>query len=233
MSDIDLDFQRQDRQGFPELVYGEFKSADQIVRILDEHRAAGMNCLVTRTQPDKAAAVVARQPDVTYDESARTLLLALVPPVPRAGHIGVVSAGTSDVPVVRECVRTAEFLGYRVTVFNDVGVAGIHRLHRRLPDLAACDVLICVAGFEGALPSVLAGLVSQPVIGVPTSVGYGASEGGKTALYAMLSSCASGLTVCNIDNGCGAVMAACRILETFLGDRRVRETSSTPASSHA
>ncbi len=231
MIEIDLDLERRDRQGFPELVYGEFKTADQITRILEQHRTEGMNCLVTRTQPDKAAAVVAALPDVAYDDAARTLLLELAPPAPRPGHIGVVSAGTSDVPVVRECVRTAEFLGFRVTVFNDVGVAGIHRLHRRLPDLKACDVLICVAGFEGALPSVLGGLVPQPVIGVPTSVGYGASEGGKTALYAMLSSCASGLTVTNIDNGCGAVMAACRMLETFLGTPRLDARSATPVPS--
>lgn len=217
MNEIDLDLQRQSRQGFPELVYGEFKSADQIVRILDEHRENGLNCLVTRTQPDKAAAVLADHPDAVHDALAGTLTLQLQEPAPRAGHIGVVSAGTSDVPVVAECVQTAKFLGYRVTVFNDVGVAGIHRLQRRLADLTRCDVLICVAGFEGALPSVLAGLVPQPVIGVPTSVGYGVSDGGKAALHAMLCSCASGLTVTNIDNGCGAVMAACRILETFRG----------------
>jgi hypothetical protein len=163
---------------------------------------------------------------------ARTLQLHLTDPSPRRGHIGIISAGTSDVPVVRECVRTAVFLGFRVTAINDVGVAGIHRLQRRLPEIRACDVLICVAGFEGALPSVLAGLVAQPVIGVPTSVGYGTSEGGKTALYAMLSSCASGLTVTNIDNGCGAVLAACRILETFLGSKHAPEPPHASASAH-
>jgi NCAIR mutase (PurE)-related protein len=215
MNEIDLDFQRQDRQGFPELVYGEYKTADQISRIIGEHREKELNCLVTRVQQEKAYAVLQDHPDLEHDDLARTLILRLQDPVARAGHIGIISAGTSDVPVVRECVQTAAFLGYAVTAFNDIGVAGIHRLQRRLPDLEICDVLICVAGFEGALPSVLAGLVAQPVIGVPTSVGYGVSDNGKTALNAMLCSCATGLTVTNIDNGCGAVMAACRILETL------------------
>jgi len=215
MNEIDLDFQRQERQGFPELVYGEYKTTEQISQIIGQHREKGANPLVTRIQPEKAEAVLSDHPDLDHDLLARTLILKLYEPARRIGHIGIVSAGTSDVPVVSECVQTAGFLGYEVTAFNDVGVAGIHRLQRRLPDLEDCDVLICVAGFEGALPSVLAGLVGQPVIGVPTSVGYGVSEDGKAALHAMLCSCATGMTVTNIDNGCGAVMAACRILETF------------------
>ncbi len=215
MNEIDLDFQRQERQGFPELVYGEFKSAVQIAIIIGEHRKLGRNCLVTRVQPDKVPPVLNEHPDVAHDALARTLFLQVHDPKPRTGHIGIVSAGTSDVPVVKEAALTADFLGYKVTAFNDVGVAGIHRLQRRLPDLEECDVIICVAGFEGALPSVLAGLVPQPVIGVPTSVGYGVSDGGRAALHAMLCSCATGLTVTNIDNGCGAVMSACRILERF------------------
>jgi len=217
MNEIELDFQREERQGFPELVYGEYKTAEQISEIIQQHREKGANCLVTRIQPEKVEMVLRDHPDAEHDSLARMVSLTLKDPKRRPGHLGVISAGTSDVPVVRECVQTAEFLGYRVTAFNDVGVAGIHRLQRRLPDLEDCDVLICVAGFEGALPSVLAGLVRQPVIGVPTSVGYGVSDDGRAALHAMLCSCATGLTVTNIDNGCGAVMAACRILETFKG----------------
>lgn len=213
MNDVALDLAREARLGFPEIIYGQHKSPAQLERILGTYRELKKNLLITRVQPEKASTLLTITRSARYDEEARTLSLIFEVPEALPGRVGVVCAGTSDMPVVREAEETLTFLGVNVESHNDVGVAGIQRLFGVLPRLAGCDVLICVAGFEGALASVLGGLVPQPVIAVPTSVGYGVAEGGHAALNAMLASCANGITVVNIDNGYGAALAAFRILK--------------------
>ncbi len=213
MNDVALDLAREARLGFPEIIYGQHKSPAQLERILGTYRELKKNLLITRVQPEKASTLLTITRSARYDEEARTLSLIFEAPVALPGKVGVVCAGTSDMPVVREAEETLTFLGVNVESHNDVGVAGIQRLFGVLPRLAGCDVLICVAGFEGALASVLGGLVPQPIIAVPTSVGYGVAEGGHAALNAMLASCANGITVVNIDNGYGAALAAFRILK--------------------
>lgn len=209
-ADIEFDFQRKERLGFPEIVYGEAKSVDQLQRIVSQCREQGHPVLISRCQAEKAAALE----DGAYDPMARTWIRRPEPPAAVPGRVAVLSGGTADSPVVRECVHTLRFLGIEAEDMQDIGVAAIHRFLKRLPELAAFDVLICVAGFEGALASVVAGQCAQPVIGVPTSVGYGVAEGGRAALHAMLGSCANGLMVMNVDNGVGAALAARRILGT-------------------
>lgn len=213
MNDVALDLAREARLGFPEIIYGQHKSPAQLERILGTYRELKKNLLITRVQPEKASTLLTIARSARYDEEARTLSLIFEVPEALPGRVGVVCAGTSDMPVVREAEETLTFLGVNVESHNDVGVAGIQRLFGVLPRLAGCDVLICVAGFEGALASVLGGLVPQPIIAVPTSVGYGVAEGGHAALNAMLASCANGITVVNIDNGYGAALAAFRILK--------------------
>jgi NCAIR mutase (PurE)-related protein len=213
VNDVALDLAREARLGFPEIIYGQHKSPAQLERILGTYRELKKNLLITRVQPEKAWTLLTITRSARYDEEARTLSLIFEVPEALPGRVGVVCAGTSDMPVVREAEETLTFLGVNVESHNDVGVAGIQRLFGVLPRLAGCDVLICVAGFEGALASVLGGLVPQPIIAVPTSVGYGVAEGGHAALNAMLASCANGITVVNIDNGYGAALAAFRILK--------------------
>ncbi len=207
-----IDFDREDRLGFPEFVYGEAKSVEQLTEILTVFAKRGSSCLVTRLQDEKAAALTAEFQDSVYDPVSQTLLYGDNLAAKNCGTVGIIAAGTSDTPIVAEAAQVLTFLGIPVKTFVDKGVAGIHRLHAVMPDLIAVDVIICIAGFEGALPSVLSGLVRQPIIGVPTSIGYGVAKGGTTALHAMLASCANGLTVVNIDNGFGAAIAAARIL---------------------
>ena len=207
-----LDFERQDRLGFPEFVFGEGKTVAQIAGILEKFRAQGSSCLVTRLQEEKAGPLTGQFSESRYDAVSRTLQLGPSHRPAENGIVAIVAAGTSDAPVVAEAAAVLSFLGTEIRIFVDKGVAGIHRLLSSLPELQEADVLICVAGFEGALPSVLSGLVSQPVIGVPTSIGYGVAQGGTAALHSMLASCANGLTVVNIDNGFGAAIAAQRIL---------------------
>lgn len=204
-----VDHHRHLRQGMPEMIYGEGKTAEQIVAITAAISDRGSNVLVTRLNREKAGQVVEAFPAAIYHDEARCLTLEHQPPEQRGrGTILVVSAGTSDIPVVAEALVTARFLGNKVDQIYDVGVAGIHRLLARGEQLAAASVIIVVAGMEGALPSVVGGLVDKPVIAVPTSVGYGASFGGIAALLGMLNSCAAGVTVVNIDNGFGAACAA-------------------------
>lgn len=199
-----VDHDRLERTGAAEVVYGEGKTADQIADIVHSLLARGQNALVTRLSPDKAAALAGLHPAAEYHPLARILSVRLREvPAPET-TVCVVSAGTSDLPVAEEARLTAEFYGNRVVAVRDAGVAGIHRLIADLDSLRNARVVIAVAGMEGALPSVVAGLVKAPVIAVPTSVGYGASFGGIAALLAMLNSCASGLSVVNIDNGFGA-----------------------------
>lgn len=213
MNDVTLDLAREARLGFPEIVYGQHKSPAQLERILATYLELKKNVLITRVQAEKVAPLLAAVPGARYREEAGTLSLMFETPAALPGKVGIVCAGTSDMPVVSEAEETLAFLGVRAESYNDVGVAGIQRLFGVLPQLADCDVLICVAGFEGALASVLGGLAPQPIIAVPTSVGYGVAEGGYAALNAMLASCANGITVVNIDNGYGAALAAFRILK--------------------
>jgi NCAIR mutase (PurE)-related protein len=205
-----VDTHRALRQGFPEVIFGLGKTVAQIVEVA---RALGpeANVLVTRVRPETAAELTAALGGV-HDEASRTLRLVRRPIVPRGrGPVAVVSAGTSDQPVAEEAAVTAEMLGNEVDRIYDVGVAGIHRVLHKTERLRRATVLVVVAGMEGALPSVVGGLVGKPVIAVPTSIGYGASFGGIAALLGMLNSCASGVTVVNIDNGFGAGYAAALI----------------------
>lgn len=207
-----IDHHRALRQGVPEVVLGERKSAAQIVAIARELERHGESVMVTRVDPEKAESVRAALPDARYDEVARILSLQHRPRVPRPGKIAVVTAGTSDIPVAEEAAETLRLIGLEVVRVYDCGVAGLHRLLDKRDVIASCDVVIAIAGMEGALPSVIGGLVACPVIAVPTSVGYGAHLGGLTPLLTMMTTCAAGVVVVNIDNGFGAAMAAHRIL---------------------
>ncbi|MED1723335.1 nickel pincer cofactor biosynthesis protein LarB [Brevibacillus parabrevis] len=200
-----LDLARSERTGFPEVVYGEGKSASQLLGIMEKLREHQKLVLVTRVSEQQARAVQESWPDVQYIAEARLLLSTHEPLVPqRDGYVAVVAAGTSDWQVAQEAAWTARCFGSEARVIVDVGVAGIHRLFQRLEEIRSASVIVCVAGMEGALASVVAGLVDKPVIAVPTSVGYGASFGGVSALLTMLNSCANGVAVVNIDNGFGA-----------------------------
>src|SRR6478672_2601434 len=206
-----VDHHRSVRQGFPEVVYGPGKTPEQIAAIAEKIVAAGHNLLVTRTSPDAFEAVRRRLPAASFHEHARTITLRTAPLPDGRGTILIVAAGTADLPIAEEAVVSAEIMGNRVDRLYDVGVAGLHRLLSEHARLTAAHVVIVVAGMEGALPSVVGGLVDVPVIAVPTSVGYGASFGGITALLGMLNSCASGVSVVNIDNGFGAAAIASAI----------------------
>lgn len=204
-----VDHHRQLRLGFPEVIFGEGKSVGQITQIVTALLDKGSNVLVTRVDEPRALQLKEHFPPLLYHEDARCLTLEQKPvELTGRGKILVVSAGTSDIPVAAEAVVTARLLGNEVEQLYDVGVAGIHRLLARKELLFSAAVIIVVAGMEGALPSVVGGLVDKPVIAVPTSVGYGASFGGVAALLGMLNSCAAGVTVVNIDNGFGAAYAA-------------------------
>jgi hypothetical protein len=206
-----LDHQRQLRTGFPEVIYGENKSADRIVEIMARLLVQGGVALATRVSPEKAAEVTARIGKLEYHHEARMLVGNPRPAGSGRGLILVISAGTSDIPVAEEAALTALSLGHRVERLYDVGVAGLHRLLAGRELIARATVLIVVAGMEGALPSVVGGLVDKPVIAVPTSIGYGTGFGGIAALLGMLNSCAPGVGVVNIDNGFGAGCLAAAI----------------------
>jgi hypothetical protein len=215
-----IDHHRGMRRGHAEVVFGEGKDVPQILAIMERMDLQGENILVTRLSSEKAEAVKERYPRSTYHSAARVLTVQNHPVKIRGrGPIAVVSAGTSDIPVAEEAAITARFLGNRVETLYDLGVAGIHRVLGHRERLAEASVVIVVAGMEGALPSVVGGLVESPVIAVPTSVGYGASFGGIAALLGMLNACASGVTVVNIDNGFGAGYAA------SLMNRKARRTA--------
>jgi hypothetical protein len=213
----DLEFAKPDhhrslRTGHPEVIFGEGKTAAQIAAIAERLAVHGDNVLVTRLEPAIATELLALAPSFRYEAEARLAVREVAPvPITGRGTILVVSAGTSDRPVCEEAAWTATFAGNTVERLYDVGVAGIHRVLESRERLDAARVVIVVAGMEGALPSVVGGLVAKPVIAVPTSVGYGASFGGLAALLGMLNTCAAGVTVVNIDNGFGAAVAASRI----------------------
>jgi NCAIR mutase (PurE)-related protein len=219
-----VDHHRAVRKGFPEVVFGGGKTPVQVAAIVERLAARNANVLVTRATLEIHRAVAAVFPLARYHAEARCLTLLRTPPEPLPGRVAVVCAGTSDVPVAEEAAVTAEFHGATVDRIFDVGVAGIHRLLDRTETLRKAQVLVVAAGMEGALPSVVGGLVEAPVIAVPTSIGYGASFQGLAALLAMLNSCASGLAVVNIDNGFGAGYMACTILRTA-NTLRVRKNS--------
>ena len=206
-----VDIHRSLRKGFPEVIYGAGKTPAQVVKIAEQIMRHEGCLLVTRVNDLHAKAFKKRFKDAEYHAAARCLTLERKPLPKRKGGIAVLCAGTSDLPVAEEAAITADIMGNPVERLFDVGVAGLHRLLGRLDVLQKANVLIVVAGMEGALPSVVAGLVSKPVIAVPTSVGYGASFGGVAALLGMLNSCGSGVTVVNIDNGFGAGYAASQI----------------------
>ncbi|GJM20946.1 MAG: 1-(5-phosphoribosyl)-5-amino-4-imidazole-carboxyl ate carboxylase [Planctomycetota bacterium] len=232
-----LDHHRVLRNGQPEVVYGEGKTPAQIVEIVARLQPQRHPVLVTRFDAaahaacaDQLATLHAIPGD--YDDLARTWLWCPAPPpITGAGTVAVVSAGTSDLPVAQEAAVTLTAFGNTVERITDVGVAGLHRMLARLPVLREARVIVAVAGMEGALPSVLAGLVAAPVVAVPTSVGYGASLGGIAALLAMLNSCAAGVTVVNIDNGFGAACVASRINHPVIGTPAV-PASPAPSASH-
>jgi|SRR4051812_23221829 len=208
-----IDHHRALRQGVPEVIFGERKTAEQIAQIAEEIARAGHNVLVTRVDEDKAETLVARMPGLRYAKMARTLSLTVAEIPPRkCGPVAVVTAGTSDLSVAEEAVETLCAVGLSPARHYDVGVAGIHRLLHRIEELRKAAAVIVCAGMEGALPSVVGGVVSAPVVAVPTSVGYGTALSGFTALFAMLTSCASGVVVVNIDSGFGAAMAVHRML---------------------
>jgi len=207
-----LDHHRALRQGFPEVVYGAGKTTDQICEIARRIVARGDAVLVTRIAEDAATRLAASLPNVELNALGRTAYIASEsPPARGTGTVAVVTAGTSDLPVAEEASVTLGALGECVMRVNDVGVAGIHRVLAKHKELMSAAVVIVVAGMDGALPSVVGGMVRAPVIAVPTSVGYGSSFGGIAALLTMLNSCAAGVTVVNIDNGFGAAVAASRI----------------------
>lgn len=207
-----VDHHRALRQGVPEVIFGEGKTAAQIIGIARSITSHGSTCLITRIGEDKASAVLDAFPASRHSPMARTITIADGPIARRgSGPVAVVAAGTSDMPVAEEACETLAALGRDVLRMYDVGVSGIHRILARREELSQATSVIVIAGMEGALPSVVGGLTDRPVIGVPTSVGYGTALSGFTPLMAMLTSCASGVTVVNIDNGFGAAFAAARI----------------------
>jgi pyridinium-3,5-biscarboxylic acid mononucleotide synthase len=208
---IELDHDRARRRGYPEAVYCEGKTAGQVSAVAHAIKESGTTTLFTRAGSAHVKAVLSVLPDARYDDDARILAWPPEPPAPCGGRVVVVAAGTADTGVAREAQLTAVYLGRAADLVTDVGIAGLHRILARLDQLRSARVIIVVAGMDGALPGLVAGLVSAPVIAVPTSVGYGAALGGLAALLTMLNSCAPGVAVVNIDNGYGAGHLAAQI----------------------
>jgi len=199
-----IDHHRSLRKGFPEVIFSAGKTPEQVVSIVGRMRDHGSNVLATRCSPEVVSAVLAAYPEARHHEAARAITLTVTPPETLGGYVAVVCAGTSDIPVAEEAAVTCESIGCVVRRIFDVGVAGIHRVLEQRAVLANANALVVCAGMEGALASVVAGLVDRPVIAVPTSIGYGASFGGIAALLGMLNTCSTGVAVMNIDNGFGA-----------------------------
>lgn len=206
-----VDLNRAERNGTAEVIYGEGKTSEQIIEIMQSLIAHQQNVLVTRINELTAEQIIQHIPDAIYDAVPRLLRFEIKPLKKTATKVAIICAGTSDLPVAEEARITAEFFGNTVEQVYDAGVAGLHRLLASLDTINSCKVVIVVAGMEGALPSVVGGLIKSPIIAVPTSVGYGANFGGLSALLGMLNSCASGVSVVNIDNGFGAGFIANRI----------------------
>ena len=215
-----LDFGRKKRTGFGETVFGGGKTPDQLVRIFKAFRAARQPALATRCSAEQARVLEDAKIACEWDPVSRTIVSGWRKNKPSGGLVAVCTGGTADIPVAEEAAKTLEFAGVEALRLYDVGVAGLHRLLGKIDEIRKADVVIAVAGMEGALGSVVAGLVAAPVIAVPTSVGYGAGAGGIAPLLAMLNSCAEGLSVVNIDNGFGAAVCACRMLRIRPAKRR-------------
>jgi pyridinium-3,5-biscarboxylic acid mononucleotide synthase len=209
---FNIDHGRSNRTGFQEIVFGASKTVGQINDIVNDFQKKDHNVLITKVQKDKAKLLSENFPDNFYDDVSNIFMVGKFPSNPQNGEVAILTAGTSDQYLVNEVYYTLLFFGKEAKRFQDIGVAGVHRLLDNVDEIKRYKVLIVIAGFEGALPTVVGGLFPQPIIAVPASVGYGVSEGGKVALNSMLSSCANGITVVNIDNGYGAAMAALRIL---------------------
>lgn len=212
MANFNIDHDRENRNGFPEVVYGAEKSMGDLSKIMEHFVSKGKNVLVTKLQKKKIRKLLKDYPKAQYDLQAGIFILKPLKKIEGDSEVAIISAGTSDIRVVNEAYHTLKFMGIRSKRIKDVGVAGIHRLLNKVEELKEFKVLIVVAGFEGALPTAVGGLLPQPIIAVPASIGYGVSERGEVALNSMLASCANGITVVNIDNGYGAAMAALRIL---------------------
>ncbi len=213
MSDnFKIDYQREERIGFQEVVFGASKTIDQLDAIIRDFQKNEKSTLITRVQKEKAELLCTRFKPSFYDTTSEVLLVGEFPKEVKKDEVAILSGGTSDQYLVDEIFYTLKFVGREASRYQDVGVAGVHRLLKNIEELRKFRVLIVVAGFEGALPTVVGGLLPQPIIAVPASVGYGIAKGGTVALHSMLSSCANGITVVNIDNGYGAAMAAYRII---------------------
>ena len=210
-----LDLDRFDRLGFPETVYGQNKDSESLIKIVKKLLENHGNAFVTRLQQDKVVDLQKEFKDIDYDPKSGACIFGKTLKQDTELKVAVVSAGTSDEFVVNEAFYTLKFLGITAKRFQDVGVAGLHRILSVKSELEDYDVLIVVAGFEGALPTVVGGLLPQPIIAVPASIGYGVAAGGKSALESMLSSCANGILVVNIDNGYGAALAAYRMISSL------------------
>lgn len=208
-----FDTHRSLRNGFPEVIYAESKTPEQVIDIFNSLKDK-CSVLATRVSEDTAEYVLKILPDIEYNKLGRTLSYVKDEIEYKKGEVRIITAGTSDLPIAEEALVTCRMFGCRAEIISDVGVAGIHRLFDKLSEIRKAKVIIVIAGMEGALAGVVGGLVSQPVIAVPTSVGYGAAFGGVSALLGMLTSCAGGITVVNIDNGFGAACAAMRIINS-------------------
>ena len=209
---FNIDYSRKERLGFDEVIFGASKSVDLLVELLNEYTEKNQNVLITKLQPEKASILLETFKTSFYDEASQVFMLSAIKKDKKNFKVGIISGGSSDEGIVNEAYYTLLYMGINSKVIHDVGVAGIHRILDRLEELKKFDILIVVAGFEGALPTIVGGLLPQPIIAVPTSVGYGTAKNGETALHAMLTSCANGISVTNIDNGYGAAMCAFRIL---------------------
>ncbi|PIR17325.1 MAG: 1-(5-phosphoribosyl)-5-amino-4-imidazole-carboxylate carboxylase [Deltaproteobacteria bacterium CG11_big_fil_rev_8_21_14_0_20_49_13] len=212
-----VDSHRHLRNGFSEVIYCRGKTTEHIISITRKMLENGMNVLGTRTDPEVGEHIIKEIKNAEFDPLSGTFMVLAHKIESIKGRLAILAAGTADLKVAEEAKRTANFFGAEVRTYYDVGVAGLHRLLAHVKELDDNDVLIAVAGMEGALPSVLGGLVSKPIIAVPTSVGYGSNFGGVTPLFAMLNSCSEGITVVNIDNGFGAACAALRIVNGLTG----------------
>jgi len=210
-----IDYQREQRIGFQEVVFGASKNINQLQEIVTDFQKNGKSALITRTQKEKADVLCKKFKPNFYDEVSEMLLIGQFPDDAVEGEIAILSGGTSDQYLVNEVYYSLLYVGRKAKRFQDIGVAGVHRLLDNIDEIRKYKVLVIVAGFEGALPTVVGGLLPQPIIGVPASVGYGVGAGGTVALHSMLTSCANGISVVNIDNGYGAAMAAFRILNSI------------------
>ncbi len=213
-----LDIEREKRRGGSEAVFCECKTNEQLVKIFEGFKNAGQNVIGTRASVEQAEFLIKKLPDIKYNEKARVLTL-IHKPAEKIGEVAVCTAGTGDIPVAEEASETAMFYGSNVKKYYDIGVAGIHRLFDKIDEIRKANVIIAVAGMEGALGGIITGLVDSPVIAVPTSVGYGTSLKGVSALLTMLNSCAEGMTVVNIDNGFNAGYSASQINRKICGSR--------------